>query len=441
MILASAPAPLIGEHALLVLLVQIAVLLGAAILLGRLANRCGLPNIVGELLAGVLLGPSLLGLLAPGVQHWLFPPDAAQQNLLDAIGQLGIVLLVGLAAAQLDLGYVRRKAKVVASVSLSAFVVPLALGVLLGLLAPADLLGPSASPATFALLTGTVLSVSAIPVIAKTLAEMRLLHRNVGQLTLASGTIDDALGWVLLSVTAAMSTVGLRAGGLATTVLALVLVAVIAPVALRPAVRALLGRAERGDPVRVVPLAVAVIVGWAGLTQALHLEAILGAFVAGLVIGGAHARALAPLLTVVTSVFAPLFLATAGLRVDLRVLFEPVVALAAFAVLLVAVVSKFLGAVLGAALARLRPWEGVALGAGLNARGAVEIVIAMVGLRLGVLTTASYTVVVFVAVVTSLMAPPLLRLAMSRVDHDAEEEHRAALGDQWNPMPLRGSGA
>jgi Kef-type K+ transport system membrane component KefB len=387
----------------------------------------------------VVLGPSVLGAAAPAMQQWLFPAVAAQQNLLDAIGQVGILLLVGLSAAQLDLGFVRRKGKIVAGVSASAFLVPLALGIGIGFLAPKDLIGGESAPLVFALFSGTVLSVSAIPVIAKTLSEMRLLHRNVGQLTLASGTVDDALGWILLSVTGAMATVGVRAGDIAVTVVSLLGVLLVALVVLRPIVRGVLRRVDATEPNRVITLVVVVMLGCAAATQALHLEAILGAFVAGLVIGNAQARALAPLLTVVNVIFAPLFLATAGLRVDLRVLADPIVAVAAAVVLLVAVFGKFLGAFVGAALVRLPVWERVALGAGLNARGAVEIVIAMAGLRLGVLNSASYTVVVFVAVATSVMAPPLLRSAMRRVDHDTEEDQRAELNSAWDSVPLKES--
>lgn len=430
------------EHVLLVLLVQVAVLLGAAVLLGRLANRIGLPQIVGELLAGVLLGPSLLGTLAPAVGQWLFPSEPAQQNLLDAIGQIGILLLVGLSAARMDLGFVRRRARVVASVSIGAFVLPLGLGVVIGLAAPAQFLGAGTAPLVFALFTGTVLSVSAIPVIAKTLSEMKLLHRNVGQLTMASGTIDDTLGWILLSVVAAMATVGARAGRIAVTIAALILVLMVTAFLLRPLVRRLLNRVATGaQPGQAIPVATVIVLGCAAATQALHLEAVLGAFLAGVAIGNAHARLLAPLASVVGTVLAPLFLASAGLRVDLGVLAEPVVAVSAVGVLAVAVLAKFAGAFLGGALVRLPAWELVALGAGLNARGAVEIVIAMVGLRLGVLTTASYTVVVFVALATSIMAPPLLRLAMSRVDHAVEEDQRAELDNEWQALPLKGNRA
>jgi Kef-type K+ transport system membrane component KefB len=138
---------------------------------------------------------------------------------------------------------------------------------------------------------------------------------------------------------------------------------------------------------------------------------------------------LAPLRTVVMSVLAPLFFATAGLRMDLTELGRPAVLGAAAAVLLVAILGKFVGAYLGARASRLGHWEGLALGAGLNARGVIEVIVAMVGLRLGVLTTAAYTIIVLVAIVTSLMAPPSLRYAMRRIAVSDEERVRERVFD------------
>ncbi|KJF24622.1 cation:proton antiporter [Rhodococcus sp. ACPA4] len=435
---AADPVPQISEHALLILLTQIAVLIGVATALGKVANRFGLPSIVGELSAGIVLGPSILGSTATAVENWLFPAVAAQQNLLDAVGQIGILLLVGLSAAQLDTAFVRKRVGVVASVSAGAFVIPLGAGIAAGFLLPDSLIGEGTSKLTFAVLIGTALSASAVPVIAKTLLEMGLLHRNVGQLTLASGTVVDAAAWVMLSVVSAMATVGVRAGKIVWTVASLVLLVAAALLLLRPLVKVVLDRAEKlSDQRTTIATVVIVVLGCAAATQALHLEAILGAFVAGVVVGQNRAALLAPLRTVVMTVFAPLFLATAGLRVDLSVLTDPAVLLAGIGVLVVATASKFAGAYAGARVVRLPRLEAVALGAGLNARGAVEIVIAMVGLRLGVFGAEAYAVIVFVAVVTSVMAPPILRWSMARVDHTTEEEQRAELHEKWETTPGR----
>jgi Kef-type K+ transport system membrane component KefB len=418
-------APLAGP-VLLVFLVQLGALLGLAIVLGRLAARLGMPQLVGELCAGVLLGPSLLGHAAPALSGWLFP--AGQFDMLDGVGQLGMLLLVGVTGMSIDVGLLRRQGARAAAVSVPGLIIPLGLGVACGLLLPAALRPASVDHTVFAMFLGVALCVSALPVIAKILAELGFLHRDVGQLTIISASVDDVFGWLMLSIVAAMATTGVHAGTVATSVALLAGVLLLAVVVLRPAAKLLLRRLARLDEpgVTVGVLAVLVLLCAAG-TQAVRMEALLGAFLCGVVIAstGLLDRAhLASLRTVVLSVLAPIFFATAGLRVDLAELASPVVALAAGAVVAVAVVGKFAGAYLGAWLIRMDRWSATALAAGLNARGIVGIVVASVGLRAGVLNTAGYTVVVLVAITTSVMASPLLRTALGRIPPTASERER-----------------
>jgi Kef-type K+ transport system membrane component KefB len=207
----------------------------------------------------------------------------------------------------------------------------------------------------------------------------------------------------------------------------------------RPLVRTAL-RLSSGSAERTVAVVTALILLAAAGTQSLKLEAVFGAFVCGTLIGSSKeftATRTAALRTVVLAALAPLFFATAGLRVDLRALSRPEVLGAALLVLVVAVVGKFAGACLGAWLSRLSKWEALALGAGMNARGVIEVIVAMVGLRLGILDTATYTIVVLIAVVTSVMAPPLLRLAMRRVEYTEEEQLR--LRSRSEDVPVGGA--
>lgn len=426
------PVPPLGAHSLLVFLLQLAILLLLALCLGRLATRLGMPAIVGELLTGVVLGPSLLGHLAPGFTGWLLPTQPGQAHLLDAIGQIGVLLLVGITGAQLDTRMLRRRAGTAARISVCGLVIPLGFGVGLGYLLPPSLMADSTGRPVFALFLGVAMCVSAIPVIAKTLSDMKLLHREVGQLTLAAGMVDDAVGWLLLSVVSAMATVGLRADKVALSVAVLVVFILVSLLLARPLVRRSMRMASGADgPSPTIALTVVIMLLGAAATHSLGMEPIFGAFVAGMVIGPAHAERLAPLRTVVLSVLAPIFLASAGLRMDLTALGDPRVLLAAVVVLAVATVGKFVGAYLGARASKLSSWEGLALGAGMNARGVVEVVVAMAGLRLGVLNVATYTIILLVAILTSLMAPPLLRLAMRRVEYTADERLREQEQRSW----------
>jgi Kef-type K+ transport system membrane component KefB len=422
------PVAPLGAHQLLVFLLQIGLLLGVAVLLGRLAQRLRMPAVVGELCAGVLLGPSLLANLAPGVSAWLLPLRADQVHLLDAVGQLGVLLLVGLTGMNIDLGLARRQGPTAARVSLGGLLVPLASGIGLGFVLPAQLAGGDADRLPFALFVGVAMCVSAIPVIAKTLLEMRLLHRNVGQLIISAAAVDDIVGWLLLSVVSAMATTGVRAGQIALSVVYLAATIGFACLLGRPIVRAVLRPTLRSaEPGVTVAATVTLLMLAAAGTQALGMEAIVGAFFAGILIGSAAPPAierLAPLRTFVLSVLAPIFFATAGLRMDLTTLGQPVMLASAALILAVAIVGKLIGVYAGARASRLDHWESLALGAGMNARGVIGMIIAMVGLRLGVLSTEMYTVIVLVAIVTSLMAPPMLRYAVRRIAVTAEEEER-----------------
>lgn len=421
---------------MLIFLLQLGTLLLVAMILGRLARHVGLPAVVGELTTGVLLGPSVLGWAAPDAVGWLLPARAEQAHLLDAVSQLAVLLLVGITGAQLDLTLVRRRRTVVTRVGACGLLVPLALGFGAGWVMPAGLLGEGTNRLTFATFLGVALCVSAIPVIAKTLSDMRLLHRDIGQLTLAVAAIDDAVGWFLLSLVSTMAVTSLQPAGVALSAAYLVGFVLVAVVAGRPLVRLAMRTAARsGEPGPVSATAVVLIVLGAAAGHALRLEAVFGAFVVGVLISGvrpADRALLASLRTVSVSVLAPIFLAAAGLRIDLGALWDPGVALAGLGMLALATLGKFIGAYLGATLGGLDRWQGLALGAGLNARGVIEVVVATVGLRLGVLSTASYTIVVLIAVLTSVMAPPMLRWAMARQEQNADERLREEELASWD---------
>ncbi len=427
----------IDAHTLLIFLLQCGALLMMALLLGRLVMRFGMPALLGELLTGAILGPSLLGFVAPDFANWLLPQRPDQFHLLDAVGQVSVLLLVGVTGMLTDLDMVRRRGASAVKVSTAGLIIPLGLGVLCGLLLPASLLSQGGDRAVFALFLGVAMCVSAIPVIAKTLIDMNLLHRNVGQLTLAAGMVDDTIGWFLLSLVSAMATGGIRGGQIALSLGYMIGLAVVTFTVGQFVVRRVMRLTARAsEPGPTITAAVMMVLLAGAATQAIGFEAILGAFLCGILIGragGFEMARLAPLRAIVTSVLAPLFFATAGLRMDLTELVRhPVVLAAAGLVLALAILGKFSGALIGAFASRIGVWEALALGAAMNSRGIVQVIVATVGLRLGVLNTASYTIVILTALVTSLMAPPILRWAMARVEY-TDEEHRRKQQQAWAP--------
>ena len=418
------------EHQLLVFWVALLVVVVVARGLGAVARRFGQPAVVGELAAGVVLGPSVLGRVAPDVFEWLFPPDDVQTAMLFTVGWLGVVFLLVVTGDETDLGLIRRLGRAAGIVSTGSLVVPLVLGFGVGMAMPTTFLGDGGDRTVFALFLAAALSISSLPVIAKILTDMGFMRRDFGQLTLAAGMANDVVGWVILGIVAGLAQAGeIDLGAIGSTVLGLAVFFLVAfTIGQRLLDRAFTALRLREAP----PSAGAGVVILAALTagattQWLGVEAVLGAFVAGVLVGRSRLRdhrMIEPIEVATNNLLAPVFFATAGLRVDLGLLGDVEVLIWAGVVLAVASLAKFGGSMIGARLTGLSAREGAALGVGLNARGALEIVIATVGISLGVLNQASYTVIVLMAIATSMAAPPLLRRVLSGWDGTPEEQRR-----------------
>lgn len=423
------------SHDLLVLWTQLASLLLAARLLGAAASRIGQPAVAGELTAGLLLGPSVFGHIYPAGFHWLFPGGGGSTPLsaITAISLGGLLVAIG---AETDLPLIRRLGRAATSVASVSLIVPLAAGSALALLLPRSLIGPHSGTAPFVILMAGAIAVSSLPVIAKIVSDLGLIRRNVGQLAIATGTSHDALGFVLVALATGLA--GNSGGSTGRVILALLGVAGVSVVILTAGQRVFdraLRRVRRDGPNVGGSLSVCVVGAMvaAAVMQAFGVEGALGAFVAGVALGRSRfqvGRAVSVLNAMTTTIFAPLYFSTAGLKVDLGVLGRGSVALAFALVLTVAVVAKFAGAALGGYMVRLHRREIVALGVGLNGRGALQVVLATAGLGIGALTTASYTVVVLMSVVSSLAVPPLLRLTLGGWAGTDEEQERLGREEQ-----------
>jgi Kef-type K+ transport system membrane component KefB/nucleotide-binding universal stress UspA family protein len=418
-----------SDHQVLVFLVAFLVLLATARALGALAQRIGQPEVVGQLGAGLVLGPSVLGRVAPGVEGWLFPGDGVPTAMLFTVAWLGVIFLLLATGFETDLGLIRRLGRAAAVVSGGSLLVPIAAGLAVGVAMPSIFVGEG-DRTQFALFMGAALSISSLPVIAKILTDMGYMRRNFGQMTLAAGMANDVVGWIALGIIAGLvSSDSLSASGVAVTVAGIAGFFLVAFTLGQRLVDAALRRMRRSeaDSSSQTTVLVAITLIGAVSTQWLGVEAVLGAFVVGIVVGRSPYRDAGVLHGVEnasTAFLAPVFFATAGLRVDLGLLADGTVARWGLVVIAVASISKFVGAVAGGVVARLPGRESAALGVALNARGALEIVIAAVGLSLGVLNLASYTVVVLMAMATSIMAPPLLRAVLRGWPGTAEEQDR-----------------
>lgn len=419
------------HEAVLQLVIQIGALLFAARLLGGVMSRLGQPAVVGEILAGVVLGPSLLSGLIPALGDWLLPQTIEQGYLLEVVSLLGVMFLLIITGLETDLGLIRRKAGTAAGVAVGSLVVPFAVSLALAYLLPLDLVGEPSQQTVFALFFATALSISAIPVLAKVLMDLDLMRRDIGQTLLASGMIADITGWTLLGlVTALASATSLSAGRVLSTLGVVVLFLVATATVGRWAVdRGLAVVQDRfRGPYNILSLVVVLAFAWGAFTQALRLEPVLGAFAIGILFG--RSTRLPPdtvqrLEAMTLGVFSPIFFAVAGLKVDIPAILEPRLLLVTLAVIAVATFGKVAGAYVGARyLAGQDHWSSLAYGAGLNARGALEIIVATIGLSIGILTQEMFSVIVVMAIATSVMTPFALRFTIARIEMGEEEETR-----------------
>ncbi len=356
--------------------------------------------------------------------------------MLFSVGWIGVLLLLVATGFETDLGLIRRLGRAATLVSTGSLVVPAVFGLAVGWFIPVAFVGDSTERYIFALFVAAALSISSLPVIAKILSEMGLMRRDFGQLTLAAGMANDVVGWIGLGLIAGLAQAGgVKLDKLAITIVGLIVFFIAAFTIGQRLVDQSLRRVRAGGEQALGGLTIVLITALAFgvVTQWLHVEAVLGAFVAGVVLARSRFsdhELIRPLETMTAAVFAPVFFATAGLRVDLGLLADGQTLVWAVVVVIAASVSKFVGSIIGARLSSLSTREGAALGVGLNARGALEIVIATVGLSLGVLNDRSYTAVVLMAVATSIAAPPMLRRVLRNWEGTPEERQRLDLEQQ-----------
>jgi Kef-type K+ transport system membrane component KefB/mannitol/fructose-specific phosphotransferase system IIA component (Ntr-type) len=410
------------ENDVLVFLLSLAILLSSARLLGELARRMGLPLIFGELASGIVLGPTLFGRIAPGTQQWLFPAGTPQ-HMLAGYTNVAVVLLLVVAGLEVNLGIVRRRGRSALLTSILGIMMPLAGGLLLGVLLPAsDLVHPE-SRTLFALFMGVALSISALPVIAKTLLDLGLFKTDVGLLVMAAAMVDDLVGWLAFSVL-----LGPMQGGstkVPSVLRALALTVGFVAGALLIA-RPLLGRLivrlqadHHSGSRRVLSLIVLLALFGASFTQWIGIHAVFGGFVVGVVVGDApqlKERTRVIVHEFVTNIFAPVFFASLGLRADFVRSFDLRLCTLVF---VIATAAKVIGCTLGSRAGGLRWRPATAVGFGLNARGAMEIILALLALEAGLLKEQVFVALVVMALATSLVSGPVMKWLLRGVDDES----------------------
>ena len=409
---------------------QLVILMVVGRLLGEAMIRLKQPAVMGQLIAGLVLGPSLFGALLPDVQHAIFPRTPEQKAMIDAVSQFGILLLLLLTGMETDLKLVRQTGRASVYASLMGIVVPFACGVGLGEMLPDSMLPDPQQRLVTSLFLGTALSIASVKIVAMVVREMNFMRRTVGQVILASAIIDDSVGWIIVSIIFSIALHGsVDFASLAWSVTGTFIFMVASFTIGRRAVFFAIRWANDNfvSEFAVITVILVIMGVMALITNLIGVHTVLGAFVAGILVGES------PILTkhideqlrgIITAFFAPVFFGMAGLTADLTILGDADIALLTAGLIVIASIGKFGGAFLGAELGGLTRREGFALACGMNARGSTEVIIATVGLSMGALNQNLFTMIVAMAVITTTAMPPTLRWALSRIPMRKEEKQR-----------------
>jgi Kef-type K+ transport system membrane component KefB/nucleotide-binding universal stress UspA family protein len=410
----------LSEGQILLLLVDLAVILVVGRGGAEIARRVGQPEVLGELLGGFLLGPSVFGAVAPGAQGALFANEAVG-TALSAFSWLGAILLLLIAGLEVDLDILRREAKPGAFAAAFAIVPSLVAGAIFARLA----LGTQPPAGLF---LGIVLSVTAVSVAAKILLERDVLRRDYAQVILAAGIASEVLVWLLIAIVSSFQGGSPLRAGLQSALFAVAFLAVMMTAGRRFTFWAMRRMADMTQIVSgQLSLVLVLACGAAAVTAALGLHPLLGAFVFGVLLSESP-RATVPLRqrvqALTTGVFAPIFFVLAGMRVDIFQLGSLRAGATVLALFAVASVIKVGFGALGARLGGLGWWEGAIVGVGVNLKGGTDVIVAILGAELGLLSVQGYAMYALVAILTVLVSPPILGYLEQRVPPSDEEQAR-----------------
>ena len=413
-----------------VFVAEILLMLLVGRLLGELMQRVGQPAVLGQLLAGILLGPTVLGSLWPAAHQVIFPNTPEQKKMIEAISQLGILMLLLIAGMETDFAIVKRMRRAALSSSLAGIVFPFACGLFLGEILPDSMLPEPEKRIVTALFLATALSISSVKIVAMVIMEVDFMRRNIGQLILASAIIDDTIGWIILAMISGIAAGGsLNVKGVSFTVGGTLIFLALSFTFGRRIVAHVIRWTNDNLRIEFAVLSaiLALMCLMSIITELIGVHTVLGAFVVGILVGQS------PILTkqiqeqirgLIIALFAPIFFAVAGLSVDLTILKHLYLVELAIGLILIASLGKLVGCYIGGRLGRLSSREATALAIGMNARGTTEIIVATIGLSIGVVSQDIYTLIVVMAVTTTMAMPPMLRWALRRIPPTGEEKKR-----------------
>ncbi len=394
-------------------LLQLIVILVVVQLCGSLCSRIGQQWVIGEILAGLALGPSLIGWLWPGLESFLFPGTTLP--ILQTLGDIGLILYMFSLGSRLDINQMWRQGRKAIVTSLSGILLPFTLGAALAFFMYPNFAGPKATSFSFLLLIGTAMAITAFPVLARLLVEKGLIETKIGLLALSCAAVDDVIAWCLLALVITV----IHSSSLLLVLLTIGLI-ILFTVILFMVIRPLLILAERrihSKPILLTFVLILLLCG-AYITSSIGVHPVFGAFLVGLVLPRTELFAdyTRNIDQVNTILFLPLFFVYSGLRTQIGLINSPILLLLCLLIILVACVGKIGGGTLSARWMGETWRDAFRLGFLMNTRGLVGLIVLNIGLSLGVLSPTLFTILVVMALITTMMASPLLSLITARFE-------------------------
>src|SRR6185312_4806518 len=398
------------------LIIQICVILIAAYSVGWLLSRFHQPQVVGEMVAGILLGPSLLGRLAPQFSATLFPTESL--GYLNSLSQIGLLLFMFVVGVEVDRSSLRKLGRAAVIISQTSIVVPFILGAALAFFLYPRLSDSTVSFTGFLLFMGVAMSVTAFPVLARILTEKNLLNTKVGTIAIACAAVDDVTAWFLLAIIIAVVRSSLNQTTLWQMLGELVIYLGIMFLAIKP----LLAKFSPQASPRWMGFLILLVLLSSLATEWIGIHMLFGAFLAGIIMPKDSEfvdQIRAKMGSLPVTLFLPLFFALTGLRTNVNLINDAQMLLYCALIIVVAVAGKLGGSLIAARLMKISWSDGAAIGILLNTRGLIELVILNIGLDLGVLSKPLFSMMVLMAVLTTLMTGPLQAFGGYREHKDA----------------------
>jgi Kef-type K+ transport system membrane component KefB len=405
------------QNEIVVFFLQIATMLGVALLCGQIVRLIRLPSVLGELIGGILIGPTLLGTVAPDVYNYIFPSAVNISVSRETLLTVSIVLFLLVVGMELNPGQLKSRGSNIIWTSLLGILFPFAMGYGLVLLVP-GMWGPQVRDhlLSFALFIGTALSISALPVISRILMDLNLLKSRLGTVIISSATINDLIGWFLLAII--MNSFVLPGESLTNMWVMLLRILAIFVIILtlgRWVVQRVLHWYEKHFSNSGILLGLFIILALsaASIAESIGIHAIFGAFLVGIAIAQnreKRGKAQETLYQMVNYVFSPLYFVSIGLKANFSTNFDFVLVIV---LILAASLGKIFGATLGAWISKMPFREALAVGFGMNARGAMEVLIASIALQYNIIDQRIFVALVITAFVTTIIASPIMQCLMT----------------------------